>query len=438
MKLFNLDIKIDKQNIESLKDRGLAKVKTFFGNKKRNVILIILSSLFVINLILGAISNNIVALMPEMAGAERWSTEHRMAQISLYFTEDQMVEAEGIKRLEYNIEKKLNDAGVTVETYLDIDPEELSSKQQIVETIRIEDLGNEQSQPADNVPTISDLYASCYSAQGIISITFEDRTAENVNAIGVGGDFFIMHPLTLVNGTYFSDDNLMRDGIVIDEDMAWQLFGSSNIVGEMVTIGGIPHYITGVIHKDRGRMRKAAGLNDSYVYLSYDSLARYGDILSGKTSSQEISEEGDTMLAGGINCYEAIMPNPVDGIAAKIVKESAGVDDRYISVIDNTDRFSFFSLIRVIRDFGTRSMWGKPIFYPYWENTARGWEDVLALILFFRLICMGIIVVSITIWIVHLYRHKKWTAGSVLQYILDKKYDFESRRKYYEKENKLF
>ena len=70
--------------------------------------------------------------------------------------------------------------------------------------------------------------------------------------------------------------------------------------------------------------------------------------------------------------------------------------------------------------------------------TARGWEDVLALILFFRLICMGIIVVSITIWIVHLYRHKKWTAGSVLQYILDKKYDFESRRKYYEKENKLF
>ena len=429
MKLFNLEIKIDKQNI-------LSAVKTFFGNKKRNIILITLASLFVINLVLGAVSRHIVSLMPEMAGAERWSTEHRMAQVSLYFTEDQMVEADGIKRLEYNIEKKLNDAGVTVETYLDIDPEELASKQKIVETIKIEDMGNEE-EPVEKVPTISDLYASCYSAQGIVSLTFEDRTAENVNAIGVGGDFFIIHPLTLVNGTYFSDDNLMRDGIVIDEDMAWQLFGSSNIVGEMVTIGGVPHYITGVIHKDRGRIRKAAGLNDSYVYLSYDSLARYGDILSGKTSTQEVSEEGDTMLTGGINCYEAIMPNPVDGIAAKIVKESAGVDDRYISVIDNTDRFSFFSIIRVIRDFGTRSMWGKPIFYPYWENTARGWEDVLALIMFFRLICIGIIVISITVWIVHLYRHKKWTARGVLQYILDKKYDFESRRKYYEKEKKL-
>ena len=72
-----MDIKIDKQNIESLKDRGLAKVKTFFGNKKRNIILIVLSSLFVINLILGAISNNIVALMPEMAGAE--SQKYRKA-----------------------------------------------------------------------------------------------------------------------------------------------------------------------------------------------------------------------------------------------------------------------------------------------------------------------------------------------------------------------
>lgn len=429
MKLFNLEIKIDKQNI-------LSALRTFFANKKRNIILIILVSLFVINLILGAVANHITSLMPEMAGADRWSTEHRMAQVSLFFTEDQMVETEGIKRLEYNIEKKLNDAGVTVETYLDIDPEEHSAKQKVVETIKIEDMGNEQ-EPVEKVPTISDLYASCYSAQGIVSISFEDRTAENISAIGVGGDFFIIHPLTLVNGTYFSDDNLMRDGIVIDEDLAWQLFGSSNIVGEMVTIGGVPHYITGVIHKDRGRIRKAAGLNVSYVYLSYDSLARYGDILSGKTSTQEVSEEGDTMLTGGINCYEAIMPNPVDGIAAKIVKESAGVDDRYISVIDNTARFSFFSILKVIRDFGTRSMWGKPIFYPYWENTARGWEDVLALLLFFRLICIGIIVISITVWIVHLYRNKKWTARGVLQYILDKKYDFESRRKYYEKKKEL-
>ena len=59
MKLFNFEINIDKQNIAA-----------FFSNRKRNIILIVLAALFVINLILGAVSEHIVALMPEMNGAD--------------------------------------------------------------------------------------------------------------------------------------------------------------------------------------------------------------------------------------------------------------------------------------------------------------------------------------------------------------------------------
>lgn len=433
MKLFNFET--DKLNIDKQRQRIFAWFKEFFSNKKRNIILITLAVLFVINLILGAVSKHIIGYMPEMNGAARWSEDHRMAQISLYFTEDQMVEEDGIKRLEYNLEKKLTEAGVTVETYYDLADEINAPSQTIVETIRIEDIGKEEPEPSG--PKLSDLYASCYSAQGIISITFENRTVERVNAIGVGGDFFTLHPLTLVAGSYFGEDSLMQDGIVIDEELAWQLFGSSDVVDQMVTIGGIPHYIRGVIKKDTGRIRKAAGLDESYVYLSYDSLSRYGEILSGRTSTRDVGENGDTALTGGINCYEVIMPNPVDGLALKSVKESAGVDDKYIYAIDNTDRFSFFSILKVIRDFGTRSMWGKPIFYPYWENTARGWEDVLSVLLFFRLICILALVISVTVWIVHLYRHKKWTVRGIAEYLADKKYEFESRRKYYGKKHKV-
>jgi hypothetical protein len=172
--------------------------------------------------------------------------------------------------------------------------------------------------------------------------------------------------------------------------------------------------------------------------MSYDSLAKYGDILSGRTNSVDASEDGGTTLTGGINCYEIVMPDPVEGIASKIVKESTGVDDRYIYVVDNTNRFSFFSILKVMREFGTRSMWGKPIFYPYWENTARGWEDVLSVILFFRLVCIIIIAISITIWIVHLYRHKKWTTEGIIRYLLDKKYDFESRRRKNHEQEEIF
>lgn len=426
MKLFNFEININKQNIMAL-----------FSNRKRNIIVIVLASLFVVNLILGAVSRHIVSLMPEMNGAARWSQEHRMAQISLYFTEDQMVEEEGIKRLEYNLERKLTDAGVTVETYLDNEEEKNSeSETQIIETIKVEDMGSDQK-IKETGPTLSDIYASCYSAQGIVSITFENRTADRVNALGVGGDFFVIHPLSLIAGSFFDDSNLMKDGIVIDEELAWQLFGSSDVIDQMVTIGGIPHYIRGVVRKDTGRIRRAAGLDESYVYMSYDSLSRYGEILSGRTQSKEVSEDGGTALSGGINCYEVIMPNPVDGLALKSVKESAGVDEKYIYAIDNTDRFSFFSILRVIRDFGTRSMWGKPIFYPYWENTARGWEDVLSVLLFFRLVCILILIGFFTFWIIHLYRHRKWTTRDIVRYLADKKYEFEARRRHYEKKDEL-
>jgi hypothetical protein len=432
MKLFeNIKTLWEKLNIESLKDSLLEKVKLFFSNKKRNINLVILLGLFVINLILASVSRHIVTFMPETLGADRWSSDHRMAQVSLFFTEDQMVEEDGIKRLEYNLEKKLADAGVVVEEYLDVDTSA------VVETVKVEDMGDGTT-VTEHVPTISDLYVSSYCAQGIVDISFEGKTAESVNAIGFGGDFFFIHPLTLVSGSYINSNSLMKDGIVIDEELAWQLFGSNDIIGQQVTIGNVPHYICGVIKRDAGRIRKAAGLTNSYVYMSYDSLAKYGDILSGRTNSVDASEDGGTTLTGGINCYEIVMPDPVEGIASKIVKESTGVDDRYIYVVDNTNRFSFFSILKVMREFGTRSMWGKPIFYPYWENTARGWEDVLSVILFFRLVCIIIIAISITIWIVHLYRHKKWTTEGIIRYLLDKKYDFESRRRKNHEQEEIF
>ena len=183
-------------------------------------------------------------------------------------------------------------------------------------------------------------------------------------------------------------------------------------------------------------MREASGLTDTVAYISYDSLCKYGTILSGRTKSVQLSEDGKTANVGGINCYEIVSPNPVDGIVKKDISDSTGLDPRYISVIDNTDRFSFFSLIKVISTFITRSMWDKAIFYPYWENTARGYEDILALILLIRLVCRAVIILMFVFTVINLYRHKTWTVSGVVNYLSDKKYDFEVRLKE-KKENKL-
>ncbi|MBO5622857.1 MAG: ABC transporter permease, partial [Butyrivibrio sp.] len=357
--------------------------------------------------------------------AQRWSDDMNMAQVSIFITEDQLVKEDELKKFTYLLEKKLVEAGITGDEE-DVENEAATSSQ-IVDTISIEDLikkDMEEYTVPQKTP-IQELYSYAYCAQGHVTINYENKTAEKVKAFGVGGDFFLFHPMTFVAGSFFTGDDLMKDGIVIDEELAWQLFGSTDIIGQCVYIGNIPHYIEGVVKRDTGRIRKAAQQDTSCVYMSYDSLARYGTILSGITESSEISEDGAMAQVGGISCIEVVCPNPVKGLAAKMCKESIDIKDEFITVIDNTERFSVFSLFDVLKNFFTRSMWNKAIYYPYWENTARAYEDILALVLFVRLICLAVLTVSLVIFVVNSYRHKKWTVSGIVKYLSDKKYDLE-------------
>ena len=298
--------------------------KKFFSNKKRNIIFIILAALLLLDLILGLICRHIIDGLDDQQTAKRWETDGRAAQVSLFFTEDQMVTYESIRKLEYNMEKKMQDAGI-----IEADDEDSGSGSgKIVDTKPIGKKEATQSQEESMEEEPQKIYNSCYSAQGICSLEFENRKAENVDTIGVGGDFFLFHPMELVSGGYFWGDDLMKDKIVIDEYLAWQVFGSSDIIGQCVTISGVNHYIAGVVKSPTGRFNKAAGLSRCIVVMSYDSLSRYGTILSGRSSEVEVSEDGAKMQSGGINCYEVVMPDPVEGIAARIVKESSGLEDK--------------------------------------------------------------------------------------------------------------
>ena len=391
----------------------------------KNKVFILVLILIAADLLLGAYSRHLISKLPEQAEASRWSDGRKMTQVSAFFTEDQLIDSDYIRKLEYILQAKMNDVGIIE----DDDDEGSDSKGPVIIDTQTLDETNADSETAlQEEVDDSRLYASCYSAQGIISITFENKMADKVTAIGTEGDFFLFHPLELVSGSYYSPDALMKDGIVIDEDLAWQLFGSNDVVGQMVMIGQVPHYVSGVVKREEGKMRKASGQNASIAYISYDSLCKYGTILSGRTESAEIAEDGTTASKGGINCYEVVMPGPVDGIVAQIVKESAAIDDAYISVIDNTERFSFFALLNVIMSYGTRSMWNKAIFFPYWENLARGYEDILATLLLIRLICRTIVVVIIVLFIIRSYRNKKWTVRGIFNDLMEKKYDYEVRR----------
>ena len=170
-------------------------IKKFFSNRKRNIVLIIVLCLLVIDLVLGLISRVIISGLPDQLGASRWEYDGKVAQVSLFFTEDREITPSEIRKLEYTMELELQKAGLMPEE----EEDGQSDGKEIVDTI---DIGHENTPKEEESSAISDLYNSCYSAQGLVSISFEGKTADNVTAIGTYGDFFLFHPLELVSGSY--------------------------------------------------------------------------------------------------------------------------------------------------------------------------------------------------------------------------------------------
>ena len=296
---------------------------------------------------------------------KRRSDDGGVAQISCFYP----VTMEGLDdyyflNLEHNLEQSLKDASIQV--------------------------------PAQD----SKLFTDALSVTGTIDIESDYGTA-TFKAVGAMNDFFLFHPVELLDGNYIAGDMLMQDGIIIDEDAAWQLFGSSDIVGMKVMIAGIPHYIAGVAKRADGHFEEAAGLSESVCYVSLSTLKQYGIINSGYT-------------------YEIIMPNPVNDFAMKSVNDVLKDEDKKIDVIENSKRYQFFPLLIDFKDFGIRSMSRKGIVYPYWENIARGYEDLFALLLLIKIILVLIPSILLITYLYGRWKVKTWTWKGILIYLIEK------------------
>jgi hypothetical protein len=72
---------------------------------------------------------------------------------------------------------------------------------------------------------------------------------------------------------------------------------------------------------------------------------------------------------------------------------------------------------------------GKALIYPYWENVARGYEDILALITLFELLfyLYGLIAALVILGIK--WRHKGWTLHEKRLALQDKAERFAERQR---------
>lgn len=320
---------------------------------------------FLIFLILLVTTNYLGSSQSSQGAAGRWSSDGGASQVSCFFSVDAGVTEDRIIEFEHTVDSALTEASVL----------------------------QESENPGAR------LWADAYSADGQVTIS-SDKASLSADAIGIGGDFFLFHPLKLLYGSYFSGNDLMQDYCVIDEDAAWQLFGSNDVAGMMVTISGIPHIVTGVVERPSGRLEEAAGLDSTVVYVSYRTLTELGE-------------------SNGINHYEIVMPNPITGFAVNYIREQLGADERETEVVENTTRYSLVTRLKMLTQFGTRSMNGKAIIYPYWENIARGYEDILALLTLFELLFLLYPVILGLVFFCIWWKHKGWTMRDVWNKLKD-------------------
>ncbi len=260
--------------------------------------------------------------------AQRWDQTGSSRQISLFFSDSQTITEDTILSVEY----------------------------QLADTLK-----------QDSLEAASDtarLWADAYSAKGTVTLA-SDLASITTSAYGVGGDYFLFHPLTLkTGGSYLTSSDSMEDRVLLDEEAAWKLFGSYDVAGQEIAIGSGSNLhigiVAGVVESEKGYLNEKAGADSMTVYLSYSMLQEYGS-------------------CGTIQNYEIVMPNPIQDYAKSTVENLFGLEDSQVEIVDNTGRFRMANRWKLLLQFGTRSMNTKSILYPYWENTARGTEDVLLL-----------------------------------------------------------
>lgn len=310
---------------------------------KRYKKVLILAACVIGTLLLVCAERGIVGSLSTQQLAKRWSAENDFAQVACYFSRDNSLDASQIVAVQHSLAISLEEAA----------------------------LGSTNENGGRN-------WMDAYSSQGECHISSK-RSNMKVRVFGVGGDFFQFHPLTLLDGSYFDETDENADGVILDEIVAWQLFGSNNVSGMEIEINDVIYPVRGVIRSDKGMFSEAVAEEAATIYVSFEILEK---IYSGKV---------------GIDCYEVLIANPVKEFGKEAVAKAVGMDEKQYELVEVSARYDFWHRIDILKNFGVRSMNTRNIVFPYWENRAKGYEDVSALFLVLEIACMAYPVV----WFVH-------------------------------------
>ena len=254
------------------------------------------------------------------------------------------------------------------------------------------------------------VWIDAYSCETTINLRKDNNTVP-AKAVAVGGDFFQFHPMRLLSGSYISESDVNQDRIVVDENFAWAMFGSNDIIGMQVWLNNSVYFVAGVVEVPKDKLSGIAYGNDNRIYMSYSELKKNIENLP-------------------ITCYEAVLPNPISNYAYYALREAYGLAEEEadetmkkkenplsfddVEVKENTKRYNSMELITNAKNWKYRTMHTAPVGYPYWENVARVQEDTQMKLLIARYALLVFPLLSL-LWLIYgLLERKTWTVKGLL------------------------
>lgn len=215
-----------------------------------------------------------------------------------------------------------------------------------------------------------------YAAEETMSVTGPKASA-NAEVIAAGGDFFVFHPQKMVYGSAFMNDTSNPNGVVIDEDLAWKIFGATNVVGMELTVGNVTFVVSGVSKRE-----STHGIYD-YTY--------------GERPRMYMSYAGYVKVRGDenhITMFETALPNAVRGFALNIFNGAVTSNEETMTVFEASDRFSLKNRYKNMKTLKYSWIHENKIEYPYWENEARVADYRCAVLMIFEVAIAAVAVVS--------------------------------------------
>ena len=328
----------------------------------------------------------LTGMLTSQSAVRRWKgeSEQKFAQISCFVPVDEQITLTDVYSFRQVMAEKFKDAGLN----------------------------------ADNGEKLMN---DAWSTSGKVSVSSALGSGE-VYACAVGGDFFFFHPVKLLSGNYLNPSDLMKDRVLLDEETAWLLFGGTDVHGMGFKIEDKYFVVAGVFERESDIATEKAYTDGRGIFMSYDAFC-------------SLTEESFDGTVKNISCYEAVMPEPVKGFAEAAAKDKFPIGRG--EILNNTERYSTSRLIKLVRQFGTRSMQNKGIMYPYWENAARYTEDVAALITAIAIILLFVPSVIVVVTLISSAAHfKRKLGGEILPEWRDQIEDAASRRRYNRRNNK--